>query len=50
MTRFVAAQLAQSHYFDISAAQRDFGYAARVSTQEGVQRLVQFFRVDPDPG
>lgn len=39
MTRFVAAQLATSHWFDISAARRDFGYEPRVSTAEGMRRL-----------
>ncbi len=39
MTRFLAAQLATSHYFDISAARRDFGYSARISTDEGMRRL-----------
>ncbi len=39
MTRFVAAQLATSHWFDISAAQRDFGYQPRISTVEGMRRL-----------
>jgi nucleoside-diphosphate-sugar epimerase len=39
MTRFLAAQLGTSHYYDISAARRDFGYAPRVSTAEGMQRL-----------
>lgn len=42
MTRFLAAQLAKSHYFDISKARRDFGYAPRVSTAEGLERLVGF--------
>ncbi|MDZ7620700.1 MAG: NAD-dependent epimerase/dehydratase family protein [Patescibacteria group bacterium] len=41
MTRFLAAQLATSHYFDISAARRDFGYAPRVSAAEGMQRLAE---------
>ena len=27
MTRFLAAQLGTSHYFDITAARRDFGYS-----------------------
>ena len=39
MTRFLAAQLATSHYFDISRAREDFGYEPRVSTADGMQRL-----------
>ncbi len=39
MTRFVAAQLATSHWFDISAARQDFGYEPRISTTEGMRRL-----------
>lgn len=39
MTRFLAAQLAQSHYFDISAARRDLGYRPLVSQEEGMRRL-----------
>lgn len=39
MTRFLAAQLGRNHYFDISRAQRDFGYAPRISTAEGLRRL-----------
>ena len=39
MTRFLAAQLATSHYFDISAAREHFGYAPRVSTDEGMRCL-----------
>lgn len=39
MTRFLAAQLAKDHFFDISAAERDFGYAASISTTEGLRRL-----------
>jgi 2-alkyl-3-oxoalkanoate reductase len=44
MTRFLAAQLAQSHWFDIGAARRDFGYAPRVSTAEGMLRLGQWLQ------
>ncbi|MFH1109154.1 MAG: NAD-dependent epimerase/dehydratase family protein [Planctomycetota bacterium] len=44
MTRFLASQLAKSHYFDISAARRDFGYDPVVSTGEGVRRAVGFPR------
>lgn len=39
MTRFLAAQLAKSHYFDISRARRDFGYEPLVSHEEGMKRL-----------
>lgn len=39
MTRFLAAQLARSHWFDISAAKRDFGYEPKISTKEGMCRL-----------
>jgi 2-alkyl-3-oxoalkanoate reductase len=42
MTRFLASQLATSHYFDISAAQRDFGYSPRISTEEGMHRLAEW--------
>jgi nucleoside-diphosphate-sugar epimerase len=40
MTRFLAAQLGRSHYFDISAARRDLGYQPRISMDEGMERLV----------
>ena len=39
MTRFVARQLATSHYFDINAAKKDLGYLPLVSIEEGMQRL-----------
>jgi nucleoside-diphosphate-sugar epimerase len=44
MTRFLAAQLGMSHYFDISRARRDFGYTAAVSTVDGMRRLEQALR------
>ena len=43
MTRFLAAQLAASHYFNISRARRDFGYNPVVSSEEGMDRLVEYF-------
>lgn len=47
MTRFVAAELATSHWFDISAAKRDLGYTPRVSTAEGLERLSIWLKDDP---
>ena len=39
MTRFLAAQLALSHYFDISAARRDLDYQPTVNMAQGMNRL-----------
>lgn len=39
MTRFVAAQLARDHFFDITAAKDRLGYHIRVSMDEGLERL-----------
>jgi 2-alkyl-3-oxoalkanoate reductase len=39
MTRFLAEQLATSHWYDMAPARRDFGYAPRVSFDEGLRRL-----------
>jgi nucleoside-diphosphate-sugar epimerase len=39
MTRFIARELATSHWFDISAAKRDLGYTADISIDEGMKRL-----------
>lgn len=44
MTRFLAAQLATDHYFDITRARQDFGFAARISTEEGMRRLGEWMR------
>jgi 2-alkyl-3-oxoalkanoate reductase len=39
MTRFVANELASTHWFDIRAAREELGYVPHVSTREGLQRL-----------
>jgi len=39
MTRFLAEELATSHWFDISAARRELGYIPVVSMEEGLRRL-----------
>ncbi|MDB5347411.1 MAG: 3-beta hydroxysteroid dehydrogenase/isomerase [Schlesneria sp.] len=44
MTRFVARQLATAHWFDISAARNDFGYAPSVTIEEGLKRLAIWLR------
>jgi nucleoside-diphosphate-sugar epimerase len=49
MTRFLAAQLSTSHWFDISAARRDFGYEPRVTTAEGMRRLAEWLRSGTKP-
>ena len=40
MTRFLASQLAKSHYFNISKAKKDFGYRPIMSSEEGMNRLI----------
>jgi len=44
MTRFLAAQLATDHYFDLTAARRDLGYSPVISTAEGMRRLGTWLR------
>ncbi|HAX45693.1 MAG TPA: hypothetical protein DCX78_02545, partial [Nitrospina sp.] len=47
MTRFLAAQLAKSHYFNISRAKNDFAYQPVVAQEEGMKRLINYFRSRP---
>jgi len=42
MTRFVAHELASAHWFDISAARRDFGYQPEITIDEGLRRLQEW--------
>ena len=44
LTRFVARQLSTAHWFDISAARRDLGYAPAISLDEGMKRLAESLR------
>ena len=48
MTRFLAAQLAKSHYFDITAAREVLGYQPRVSFAEGMSRLQEWLEQNAD--
>jgi 2-alkyl-3-oxoalkanoate reductase len=47
MTRFVARQLSTAHWFDLTAARRDFGYAPQVTTAEGLRRVGEWLRAGP---
>lgn len=44
MTRFVAAELAKEHWFDLGAARRVLGYTPRVSMAAGTAELVAHLR------
>ncbi len=44
MTRFLAEQLARSHYFSHSMAKRDLGYLPIVTIEEGMDRLLYWLK------
>jgi nucleoside-diphosphate-sugar epimerase len=44
LTRFVAAELAKDHWFDITAARQVLGYAPRISMAEGTAELIASLR------
>ena len=44
MTRFVAGQLAHDHWFDLTAARRDLGYAPPVPPEEAMARTLAWLR------
>lgn len=41
LTRFLAEQLATTHWYSMEPATRDFGYVPRVSIEEGLRRLTE---------
>jgi nucleoside-diphosphate-sugar epimerase len=47
MTRFIAAELAKDHWFDISAARRDLGYSPRITMAAGTNELIAALRQSP---
>ncbi len=49
MTRFIAAELAKDHWFDLAAARRDLGYTPRVSMAAGTAELVAHLRATAAP-
>jgi 2-alkyl-3-oxoalkanoate reductase len=44
MTRFIAAELAKDHWFDLTAARRDLGYVPRITMAQGTAELVADLR------
>ncbi len=45
MTRFLAEQLATTHWYSMEPARRDFGYVPRVSMDEGLRRVSEAWDV-----
>lgn len=43
LTRYIVGNLANSHYFDITAARRDLGYIPRIGNEEGLEKTVVWF-------
>ncbi|MGB2688084.1 MAG: NAD-dependent epimerase/dehydratase family protein [Desulfobacterales bacterium] len=50
MTRFLADELSKAHWFDISAAKKDLGYAPKISIEEGLFRLEKWLQHKPEIG
>lgn len=46
MTRFVAVELAKSHWYDISAARGELGYSPEVSPDEAIRLTVGWLRAN----
>jgi nucleoside-diphosphate-sugar epimerase len=44
LTRFLANELAMSHYYDISRAKRDFGYAPSLDMEDVTKKIVAYFK------
>jgi len=46
LTLFIAKQLSSPHWYDISAAKKDFGYVPTVSIDEGMKRLKEWVKAN----
>ncbi len=44
MTRFIAAELAKDHWFNLAAARRDLGYDPKISMAAGTAELIAWYR------
>lgn len=49
-TRAMASVLGTSHWFDLSAAERDLGYTPLVTTEEGLKRTVPWLKAEMESG
>lgn len=49
MTRFLAVELSAPHWFDISAAKKDLGYAPKIDIEEGLKRLKTWLDAHGNP-
>jgi len=49
ITRFVAHQLSTAHWYNISAAERDFGFVPEIEIAEGLERLTLDFKGREQP-
>ena len=47
ITRWMACELAQDHWFSIEAAKRDFGYEPKISIEEGLKILTEHYKNHP---
>jgi nucleoside-diphosphate-sugar epimerase len=45
ITRFAVSQISTSHWFDLSAAEQDFGYQPMVTGEEGFQRMMKALKL-----
>lgn len=43
ITRFLASELAKSHYFDISKAKNELGYEPKISLEEGLEKYLNYY-------
>lgn len=50
LTRLLAAVCAKDHYFDIRAAQRDFGLTSPITMDEAQRRFANYFESVPQAG
>jgi nucleoside-diphosphate-sugar epimerase len=44
LTRFATVELAKSHWYNISAARRDFGYEPKVTNEQGLDEFVAWYQ------